>query len=172
MPLSRVPLSRVPLSRVPLSRVPLPRAHSPGEAWEKNLLTWTEPHSQQEKTPAAPWTLRVKHHFFAFFPFFLLVFLFFSLFSPFPPWMVFASWELVKGRSSHSSIFPFPVKFWQFVSTARTCLVVQAPCFELQLLFLWGNLLRVWEFTNSQSPKCLALPAPAVGVDMAQVVPA
>ncbi|NWT33705.1 CJ090 protein, partial [Cardinalis cardinalis] len=54
----RVPLSRVNLSRVPLSRVALPRARSPGVAWEKNLLTWPEPRSQQEKTPAAPWTLR------------------------------------------------------------------------------------------------------------------
>ncbi|XP_053840394.1 (E2-independent) E3 ubiquitin-conjugating enzyme FATS [Vidua macroura] len=54
----RVTLSRVPLSRVPLSRVTLPRAHSPGVTWEKNLLTWPEPSSQLEQTPAAPWTLR------------------------------------------------------------------------------------------------------------------
>ncbi|XP_054132513.1 (E2-independent) E3 ubiquitin-conjugating enzyme FATS isoform X1 [Melozone crissalis] len=58
VPLSRVPLSRVPLSRVTLSRVSLSRARSPGVAWDKNLLTWPEPRSQQEKTPAAPCSLR------------------------------------------------------------------------------------------------------------------
>lgn len=150
MTLSRVPLSRVTLSRVPLSRVPLPRAHCPAVTWEKNLLTWPASSSQLERTPAAPWTLRVKHHFPPlFFPFFLLIFIFFPLFSPFPPWMVFASWELVKCRSSHSLVFPFPVKFWQFVSAAKACLVVQALCFEPQLLFLWGTCK---EFGNLQIP--------------------
>ncbi|XP_037997068.1 (E2-independent) E3 ubiquitin-conjugating enzyme FATS [Motacilla alba alba] len=56
--LSRLTLSRVPLSRATLSKVPLPKARSPGVTWEKNLLTWPEPSSQLEKTPAAPWTLR------------------------------------------------------------------------------------------------------------------
>lgn len=87
-----------------------------------------------------------------FFPFSLLIFIFifpFCFFFPSPLWMVFASWELVMGRSSHSLIFPFPVKFWQFVSTARTCLVVWLS--RLPILSCFSGR-TCSEFENLQIP--------------------
>lgn len=144
----RVALARVALSRVSLPRVALPRACSPGVTWERNLLTWPQGSSQPGKTPATPWTLRVKH--LSFFLSLFLFFFFLNFFSsPPPPWMVFASWELVKGKSSHSLIFRFPVKFWQFVSTARTCSVVWLSRLPI-LSCSSGGIYS--EFENSQIP--------------------